>query len=63
MSNGVKYAYGMRLRPCGIGCQPKGFTDVLQDESGEYWNVLFYGRRLEAEEVSRYEMDYLGEVM
>lgn len=57
-----KFAYGMKNRPCDIGCQPKGFTDVYQDDSGKYYNVLFYGRKLKAKEIADYELVYLGEV-
>lgn len=57
-----KFAYGMKDRPCGKGCQPKGFTDVYQDDSGKYHNVLFYKRKLKAKELSDYGLVYLGEV-
>lgn len=54
------YKYGMRLRPVGMGCQPKGF--VKFDESDDrYWNVLYYNRELSQDEVNNYELDYLGE--
>ena len=54
------YKYGMRLRPVGMGCQPKGL--VWYDESDDrYWNVLYYNRKLSQDEVNNYELDYLGE--
>lgn len=53
------FKYGMRLRPVGIGCQPKGF--VKFDESDRrYWNVLYYDRKLTEEEQRNFELDFLG---
>ena len=54
--------YGMRLRPFGIGCQPKkGFEAVCEDIAGKYWNIILYNRKLEDKEAKEYELDYLGE--
>ena len=55
------YKYGMRLRPYSIGCQPMdGLVEVMLDN--RYWNILIYDRKLTDQEVSDYELDYLGEV-
>lgn len=55
------YLYGMRLRPFGMGCQPKGVEEVREDPSGKYWNILVYKRELSADEIYNYELDYLRE--
>lgn len=54
----VIYKYGMRLRPCGIGCQPKGFVECL-DGDKQYWNYLLYDRELSPKEVADYELDFI----
>ena len=55
------YKYGMRLRPFSIGCQPMdGLVEIMIDN--RYWNILIYDRKLTDQEVSDYELDYLGEV-
>lgn len=57
----MMYKYGMRLRPFSIGCQPMdGLVEVMVDN--RYWNILIYDRKLTDQEVSDYELDYLGEV-
>lgn len=56
----MMYKYGMRLRPCGIGCQPKGFAECL-DGDKQYWNYLLYDRKLTDDEVRNYELDYIKE--
>ena len=56
------YWYGMRLRPVGIGCQPKDFNRFEEPETGSrYWNYVAYERRLSDQEMFVYSMDYLGE--
>lgn len=55
-----KYVYGMRLRPAGIGCQPKGFIEIRQG-TGRYWDVVVYDRPLTEEETFVYSMDLLQE--
>lgn len=56
------YAYGMRLRPFGIGCQPKeGFVGATDDPNGYYWNIILYSRELTKKEVFDYNLDYLGD--
>lgn len=54
------YKYGMRLRPASLGCQPKDFKYIQADKSGDYHDFVFYGRKLTDEELSDYEMNYLG---
>lgn len=55
------YKYGMRLRPAGIGCQPKGFIDiedVNKNETG-YWSIVEYDRKLTEEELKHYSMELI----
>ena len=56
------FMYGMRLRPFSIGCQPmEGLARVEEDNTGKYWNILFYANPLNDHEQEEYELDYLGE--
>lgn len=58
--NGV-YKYGMRLRGFSIGCQPKdGFIERRDDESGKYYDILLYNRKLTQEELKAYELDFIA---
>lgn len=55
------YVYGMRLRPAGIGAQPKGFYEI-QDPPAKwkrYWDIVIYTRRLTDNECFVYSMDLL----
>lgn len=57
------YKYGMKLRPAGIGCQPKGFInleDVNKNETG-YWSIVEYDRKLTTEELKHYSMELIEE--
>ena len=55
------YKYGMRLRPFGIGCQPKGFyIGVDVDGNSKYWSFVWYEKPLTKEQCEQYELDYLG---
>ena len=55
------YKYGMRLRGFSFGCQPNvGLDHADDDESGKYWSILYYTRKLTENEVRDYELDYLG---
>ena len=57
------YVYGMRLRGFSIGCQPmQGFVKRLDDELGDYYDLLVYDRRLNEKELNDYELDFLREV-
>ena len=56
------YSYGMRLRGFSIGCQPmKGLLFTADDESGRYYDLLVYDRKLTDKELSDYELDYIGD--
>lgn len=56
----MMHKYGMRLRGYSPGCQPMdGLLFVMDDK--RYWNILIYNRKLTDQEVSDYELDYLGE--
>ena len=56
------YKYGMRYRGFSLGCQPMdGFCKREDDPSGVYHDILFYARKLTDDEVTRYELDPLGE--
>lgn len=58
----TRYRYGMKLRPFSIGCQPMaGFVKVEDDNSGKYWDIIVYDRKLADREVYQYELDYLGQ--
>ena len=55
------YAYGMRLRGCSPGCQPKdGFVKRLDSADKKYYDVLLYDRPLTEKEIRDYELDDLG---
>lgn len=57
----VKYRYGMEHRGYSIGCQPMlGLRDVLDDPHGRYHDILAYDRMLTGDEVTKYELTYLG---
>lgn len=57
----MTYRYGMRLRGFSIGCQPKdGLIKRGDDTSGNYYDILVYGRELSEQELEDYELDYLG---
>lgn len=55
------YHYGMRLRPFGIGCQPKGVVHRTDDPTMKYWDIIIYDRELTEKEMFDYDLDYLGE--
>ena len=56
------YVYGMKSRGFSIGCQPmRGIVEAKDDQTGEYYNLLYYSRRLTDEEVIEYELDYVKE--
>ena len=57
------YLYGMRCRGFSPGCQPKeGFIDRMDDVLQEYHDMLVYDRKLTDQELSEYELDYMGAV-
>lgn len=68
------YIYGMRLRPMGLGCQPKDFILGLETtlekwlkkkdiDRENYHDVIIYQRELSDQDLSKYELDYLGEII
>lgn len=58
------YKYGMRLRPYGMGCQPKdGFVCVAEGgtvDGHRYHNFVYYIAKLSRETADNYDLDYLG---
>ena len=57
----VYFTYGMRLRGFSMGCQPmNGFVDRRDDETGKYYDVLVYDRRLTEDEIRNYELDFIS---
>lgn len=53
-----EYVYGMRLRGFSIGCQPmNGLIRVSDGRYGEYYNILYYNRKLTQKELNDYELD------
>ena len=57
-----KYIYGMRLRPFGIGCQPKfGFLERRDDTSNMFWDLIVYNRKLSEFEREQYDLEFVGE--
>ena len=58
----MTYWYGMRLRGCSLGCQPKDFL-FRKDADGlfkRYYDIIVYERRLSEEEVEHFSLDFLG---
>lgn len=54
----VEYKYGMRLRGFSIGCQPmRGFLRREDDETGNWYDIIVYDRKLDADEVYSYDLD------
>lgn len=56
-----KYWYEMLKRPVGIGCQPKGFIEVISDKGR--WGIVAYNRQLSQSELDDYEMAEYNEVL
>ena len=53
----------MRLRGFSVGCQPlNGLVEREDDPTGKYYDVLIYSRQLSNDELTEYELDYIGEV-
>lgn len=56
-----EYKYGMRLRGFSPMCQPmRGFIERLDDQTGRYYDILVYDRKLTERELSSYELDELA---
>lgn len=55
------YYYGMKLRPYGIGCQPKGMELMMDcDPGARYWSIIYGNEKLSDEQLKAYDLDYLG---
>lgn len=59
MKSTPRFRYGMKLRGCAPGCQPSGFIERLDDESGKYWDILVYDHRLSDREIGDYDLDQI----
>lgn len=49
-----KFWYEMRLRPIGIGCQPKGMIEFNEDKGN--WGIVAYDRELTDKELDDFDM-------
>lgn len=56
-----EYAYGMQNRPRQIGAQPKDFSRVDENDKRGRHGVIFYNRKLTADEIYSFELKELGE--
>lgn len=55
------YYYGMKLRPYGIGCQPKDMYLLIDCEpSARYHSIIYTLEKLSDEQLKAYDLDYLG---
>lgn len=54
------YCYGMRYRPAGPGAQPKDFDHLKESKDKKYYDIVVYRRELTPEEVTQYELEYIG---
>lgn len=60
----IYYAYGLRLRPPSIGCQPNGdiwrmafpYRQSNMAFDREVWGIVVYDHELTAQEVKNYEL-------
>lgn len=56
-----RFFYGMRLRGFSMGCQPmRGLIDHIKDS--KYYDVLIYNRKLTAQELKDYELDFIKKI-
>lgn len=56
-----EFKYGMRLRGCSPGCQPKeGFLRREDDNMGDYYDIVVYNRPLTEDELRDYELDAIN---
>ena len=56
------YKYGMRLRGFAPMCQPmNGLVSADANGDSRYHSYLYYGRKLNDDEVRNYELDFIGE--
>lgn len=59
------YTYYCRLRPPGIGCQPrKGLVEINYNSvnigNREYWGSVTYNRQLTEQEIFNYDLDIIN---
>ena len=54
------YYYGMKYRPAGPGAQPKDFDHLKESKDKKYYDVVVYRRELTPEEVTQYQLEYIG---
>lgn len=54
----MKKRYGTKLRPAGIGCQPKDFIKLESADKKKdgYWSIVTYNRKLTEEEIYKYDL-------
>ena len=52
------FYYGMKYRPFGIGCQPRGFVNVIEAQKNidGYYSIVVYERELTETEIYGYEL-------
>ena len=61
MKNKDMHMDGMGHRGFSIGCQPMdGFIERIDDPKGRYYDIIVYDRMLTGDEVTNYELTYLG---
>ena len=58
------YTYYFRLRPPGLGCQPrKGLIETdcttIEVNNRKYWGTATYSRQLTNGELFNYDLDYI----
>ena len=57
------YLYGMKSRGYSLGCQPtNGLTERRDDNTGKYWDLLVYNRRLCNQELQDYELEFVRKI-
>ena len=62
----MRYIYGLRFRPFGIGTAPKGQNEVIAGKKigrKRYYDFVVYDKKLSDEEVKKYELEFMGEVI
>lgn len=59
----ILYKYGMRLRGFSPAAQPRGVVERMDDESGKYYDIILYSRKLSREEVKMYDLDFIEVVV
>ena len=60
MQKDLIHKYGMKLRQCGPGCQPKGFVKCENLENADYYSFIWYDHELTEDEVKQFDLEYLG---